>query len=537
MLRWKLRFVLVAILCLLPYIVLMGTGCFWLYERELLTWFAVAAAAVSLVGWNIDRLFRLKKHKTVRVPIESLGAAGENAARGAVETLALKIEANPPAINDPEAWKLVAIELFDTVAVQFGRTSDKPALEITVPDAMFIAELVLHDLRLAAKDHIPGSHLLTIRQFEQLTHFWKTTAALTSNESPWRLGYRMIRFVLNPISGVFKEANDTLLGKLSDTALEEAKRWAIGYSVRRAGEYAIQLYSGQLAIHEPSFRDFRSPQSQLDSVKADKNKRHRADEPLRIIVLGQTKAGKSSLVNAMFGELRAATDSVPCTTGITPYVLEREGLPQAIVYDTEGFGGKENRRALSRLDEELVKCDLIIMVCSATTAAREPDLQLLEELRQRFAIKKLQSLPPIVVALSHIDKLRPFGEWNPPYDLRDKNSIKACNITAALSALEMDLAVPIERITPVCLRSDEIYNVSESLIPLVLQVLPDAERTMLLRLLREYHDGEYWSQLRRQAYNSGRLLVRAAIHVAGPMVKELRKNVTRDKSRNDESSG
>jgi len=537
MLRWKLRFALVAILCLLPYIVLMGAGCFWLYERELLTWFAVAAAVVSLMGWNIDRLFRLRKLDSVRVRIETLGATGEVDARVAVEALAIKVEANPPAINDAEAWKLLAIELFDTVAVRFGRTSDKPALEITVPDAMFIAELVLHDLRLAAKENIPGSHLLTIRQFEHLTHFWKRTAALTSNDSPWRLGYRMIRFVMNPVSGVFKEANDTFIGKLSDAALEEAKRWAIGYSLRRAGEYAIQLYSGQLAMHEPAFRDFRSPQSQWDSVLADRTTGRRADEPLRIIVLGQTKAGKSSLVNAMFGELRAVTDSLPCTTGITPYVLDRDGLPKAIVFDTEGFGGSEDRLAISRLDEELIKCDLILMVCSATTAARAPDLRLLDELRQRFAVNQHQSLPPILVALSHIDKLRPFGEWNPPYDLRDKNSIKACNIASALSALESDLSVPIERITPVCLRSDAVYNVSESLIPLVLQVLPDAERTMLLRLLREYHDGEYWSQLRRQAYNSGRLLVNAAILAAAPWVKEARKIVTRNESRNEESSG
>ena len=216
-------------------------------------------------------------------------------------------------------------------------------------------------------------------------------------------------------------------------------------------------------------------------------------------------------------------------------MLDRDGLPKAIVFDTEGFGGSEDRLAISRLDEEIIKCDLILMVCSATTAARAPDLRLLDELRQRFAVNQHQSLPPIVVALSHIDKLRPFGEWNPPYDLRDKNSIKACNIASALSALESDLSVPIERITPVCLRSDAVYNVSESLIPLVLQVLPDAQRTMLLRLLREYHDGEYWSQLRRQAYNSGRLLVSAAIQVTAPLVKEVRKIVTKDEAQNDDS--
>lgn len=524
MLRWKLRFVLVAVLVLLPYVVLMAAGCWWLYERELLTWFAVAAAVVSLLGWNIDRLFRFRKNKSISVPNATLGAAGEESARVAIEALALRVEANPPAFDNPEAWRLLSLELFNAVALRFDRTSETPALEITVPDAMLIAERVLNDLRSAAKDHVPGIHLLTIRQFEQLTHFWTKTASITSIESPWRLGYRLIRFVMNPVSGVFKEANDSLVGKLSDTALEEAKRWAISYSIRRAGEYAIQLYSGQLAIHESAFQDFRSTQSKLDSAKADEVKNRRTDEPLRMIVLGQTKAGKSSLVNAVFGELRAATDSLPCTTGITPYVLDREGFPKAIVFDTEGFGGSEDHRAISRLDQELLRCDLILMVCSAATAARAPDLQLLEELRKRFAANALRSMPPVVVALSHVDKLRPFGEWNPPYDLRDAGTIKAQNIVMAMTALEAELSIPAERIVPVCLKSDAVYNVTESLIPVMLQTLPDAERTLLLRLLREYHDGEYWSQLGRQAYNSGRLLVSAAAHIAAPLINAVRRS-------------
>ncbi len=527
MLRWKIRFALVAFLCTLPYVILMGAGCWWLYERGLLTWFAVGAAVVSLLGWNIDRVFRMRKQKAIRISIETRGASGEKGAREAIEQLAQKIEGNPPPLEDPNAWKQLAIELFNAVAVQFGRTSEKPALEITMPDAMLIAERVLRDLRTSAKDHIPGSHVLTIRQFEQLANVWKKTSSFTAMESPWRIGYRMVRFALNPVSGAFKEVNDNLLGDLSVTALEEAKRWAIGYCVRRAGEYAIQLYSGQLAVDEPAFQNFRSPKSKLDVEKADCSAIRKADEPLRVIVLGQAKAGKSSLVNALFGEMRAATDTLPCTTDITPYVLEREGLPKVILFDTEGFGGKEDSHAVSLLEPELLKCDLILMVCSATTAARAPDQLLLEQLRQRFVDNRLRSIPPIVIALSHIDQLRPFAEWNPPYDLRDENSIKARNIATAVASLEADLSLPAERIVPVCLRPNAVHNVTELLAPVMLDVLPEADRSKLLRLLREYHDNEYWSQLRKQAYNTGRLLRNAASRMASPIVKEVLKRVTK----------
>ncbi len=507
MLRWKLRFVLVATLCLIPYLILMGTGCWWLYERNLLTWFAVAAAFLTVLGWNIDRLFQAKNRKAVRAAIKSLGAAGEQGTREAVETLALRVEANPPSFDDQQAWKEIAIELFDTVAVRFGRTTEKPSLEITVPDAMLIVEHVIRDLRLAAKSHLPGSHMLTIRQIEQLVYVWQGTTAITSNASPWRLGYRLIRFAMNPVSGLFKEANDNIIGELSVTALEEAKRWAIGFTIRRAGEYAIELYSGQLAMHEKEFQEFRSPKSKADAVQANEHQSNQRQEPLRIIMLGQAKAGKSSLVNALFGEVRAATDALPCTQGINPYLLEREGMPSAILFDTEGFGGKEDRRAMEQLNAELMKCDLVIMVCSATTAARASDQQLLSELRARFASNQKRAFPPIVVALSHIDQLRPFAEWNPPYDLRDQKSIKAKNISGCIQTLETDLKISGENIVPVCLRPGATHNVSESLVPIMLEVLPIAERAKLLRLLREYHDSTYWSQLLKQAYNAGRVLI------------------------------
>jgi len=485
----------------------MGAGACWLYEKKLLTWFAIAAAALTLIGCNIDRLFQLRKRKAIQLAIRTLGAAGEQGARHSIELLASRVEANPPPFEDQEAWKAIALELFEMVAIRFGRRSEKPALEITVPDAMLIAEHVIHDLRVAAKNNVPGSHMLTIRQIEQLHSVWTRAEALTSNASPWRLGYRLIRFATNPISGAFKEANENLIGKLSVTAFAEAKRWAIGFTIRRAGEYAIQLYSGQLNVHEQEFQEFRSPNSQVDTAKAQDVKNANAEDPLRVILLGQAKAGKSSLINALFGEMRAATDSLPCTKGVTPYILDREGLPKAILFDTEGFGGKDDRRAIEQLDVELMKCDLVIMVCSATTAARSPDQQLLTDLRERFTLNHKRSVPPIVVALSHVDQLRPFAEWNPPYDLRNDQSIKACNIANCIQALKTDLGIEEESIVPVCLRQGALHNVTESLVPVMLEVLPEAERTKLLRLLREYHDSKYWSQLLKQAYNTGRLLL------------------------------
>ena len=63
-----------------------------------------------------------------------------------------------------------------------------------------------------------------------------------------------------------------------------------------------------------------------DETQAVERSEAMAGEPLRILVLGQVKAGKSGLINALFGETRAAVDVVPRTRHIEPFVLEREGM-------------------------------------------------------------------------------------------------------------------------------------------------------------------------------------------------------------------
>jgi 50S ribosome-binding GTPase len=56
-----------------------------------------------------------------------------------------------------------------------------------------------------------------------------------------------------------------------------------------------------------------------------------------LLVAGQVKAGKSSLINALFGELQAATDVLACTSNIIPYRLERNGTDLALVLDSPGY--------------------------------------------------------------------------------------------------------------------------------------------------------------------------------------------------------
>ncbi len=136
-------------------------------------------------------------------------------------------------------------------------------------------------------------------------------------------------------------------------------------------------------------------------------------------------------------------------------------------------------------------------------AVREADRRLLDEFRREMESLTMRAPPPIVVALSHMDTVRPIQEWRPPYDIAQGQSTKERNLREAIEAVAGDLQVAAERIVPVCLRPESIYNVDESLWPLIVRTLPEGDRAKALRVLAETRSAEQWEKLKRQLTGAG----------------------------------
>ncbi|RUQ34992.1 MAG: GTP-binding protein HSR1, partial [Candidatus Competibacteraceae bacterium] len=280
--------------------------------------------------------------------------------------------------------------------------------------------------------------------------------------------------------------------------------WLLREYVRKVGYYAIELYSGRLVLSEAEPTATLTPVSSADLQQAAENSA--PPEPLRILVLGRANAGKSSLINALFGQLTAATDLLPDTTRrIMPYRLERAGLTAALVFDTPGCDtellAEPDVRAAVR------DADLLLWVCAAHRADRQLDRQQLDALRAACAARQDRRSPPLLVALSHIDLLRPSREWQPPYDLQNPQGAKARNIRAALEAVATDLALPVDTVIPVCLAAERVYNVEDALWTALLDRQDEAGRVRLLRCLDQRRQAENWLLLRRQLINAGRMLL------------------------------
>jgi predicted GTPase len=112
----------------------------------------------------------------------------------------------------------------------------------------------------------------------------------------------------------------------------------------------------------------------------------------------------------------------------------------------------------------------------------------------------------MLLALTHVDALRPFNEWDPPYDLTVASSAKAQSILGAMQAAGEELGFAADEIIPV--RVDIAvapYNIDALWAKIIAQV-PEAQRARLLRTLADIRNASGWASLWSQAANAGRVI-------------------------------
>jgi predicted GTPase len=314
--------------------------------------------------------------------------------------------------------------------------------------------------------------------------------------------------MLNPATAVTQELRERLSNQMYRWGREElAKRVARAY-VKEVGRAAIDLYGGRLRvapedleahITEATERDRKAPKLQA--------------EPLRLLVGGQVNAGKSSLINALLKEIRAGSDALPLTNQFTAYEIRREGAPQVLILDSPGLDSLE--QPLEKLVEEAAQADLILWVASAVRADRELDARALDAIREYFSKRPNRRRPPMLLVLSHVDRLRPMQEWKPPYDLADGANTKAASIRAAINAAGGDLGFSADDVVPACLDAKAgIYNV-DAIWAEITELMPEAQRAQLVRTLQDIDRGFDWRRLRTQALNAGRILAKAVLSGSG----------------------
>jgi predicted GTPase len=302
------------------------------------------------------------------------------------------------------------------------------------------------------------------------------------------------------VTAATQEARDRLSKALVHWGRDEVARRLVQTYVREVGRAAIDLYGGRLRVSAEALEQYVSPQSAADASTIGAAK----GEPLRILVAGQGGAGKSSLVNALAGAVKAAVDVLPATASFTSYALKRPGFPPALIIDSPGLGPDPHQG--EAIADKAADCDLVLWVVAAHRADRNIDKQALETFRRNFATRLNRRRPPVILVVSHIDRLRPFEEWAPPYDLAASDREKAANIRAATGAAAADLGFGAAEAVPVSMMPEApAYNV-DALWAKIAEALPEATRVQLLRCLADLKGRWNWSSVWSQTLGAGRAI-------------------------------
>jgi predicted GTPase len=392
------------------------------------------------------------------------------------------------------------------LAVFYNPGAQDPVGALTIPEILSVIELAAQDLYQLVDQYIPGGHLLTIndlRLARRATGWYQSGMNL----------YWVIAALFNPVEvGVRYVASRLGLSQAFQMMQKDLLVWFYTAYLNRLGTYLVELNSGRLRVGAVRYRELVRGQTTSSSLPPvpDPGATPTALVPqvprVAISLIGQVKAGKSSLINALLGEQKARTDVLAATTEVTRYQLQPPGMAtQLVLLDTQGYAHIGPREDHVRITLEAAQqSDLLLLVLHARNPARQADLTLLQKLRAWFVERPDLKKPPILAVLTHIDLLSPAMEWSPPYNWQQPERPKEQQVSRAMAVTREQLGEYLVGVVPVCTAVDRVYGINEWLLPAAINLLDEAQGVGLLRCLRAEFEAEKFRKVFSQLLAAGK---------------------------------
>jgi predicted GTPase len=503
-----LRLAILSAGLLLPSLTLIPFGSIWLWQHGYLLHWAIATCLTVLIAYIIQ--FRLLGRATPPKPDTRIDAiAPEEMETDAPDpawtpreaeawkrVLAIASQATPDHVQSSDEALKLGLDTIRAGASAVHPEERDPLWKFTIPEALAILERVSVRMRVFVNENVPLGDRLTVAQMMAI-YRWKSAIELA--EKAYDL-WRLARFI-NPLSAATHEIRERLSREMLQWGRDHVARRLAATYVKEIGRAAIDLYGGRLNVSGEALAAHVTRASAADRAQVAA----RVAEPLRILVAGQISAGKSSLINALAQEVTAAVDVLPTTPAFTAYELKRGGFPAALLIDSPGLGTRPGDAAL--LIENAAEADLVLWVVAAHRADRDADRRALHDFRLHFAERLNRRRPPVVLVVSQIDRLRPFQEWSPPYDLQSDRP-KAMAIREAISAIAEELGFsPDEAVAVSAAPNVAAYNI-DAVWGQIVRLLPEAQSAQFVRSLHDMKDRWDWARVWSQAANAGRVFVK-----------------------------
>ena len=306
----------------------------------------------------------------------------------------------------------------------YAPQSKRPLLNIYVPQAYGLLRGTIDDVGQWMQKLSPVLGQVTIEQaYSAYETYQRLEPAARLAMKVWNYA----QWIFNPVvalartttQGYSSQANQALVTNLGQMIREA--------TLRALGERAIALYSAEV-IPSIALVETTPTQTQtLREILTQASTQQAPDQqPLNLLIIGRTGAGKSSLVNTLFREDLAAVDVLPSTDQIQSYAFETLDGEVLLLWDTPGYEQIGMEQYTEAVLETADTADLLLLITPVTDPTLQMDLDLLNMIRQESP-----DLPQLTV-VTQVDKLRPLREWEPPYDWQKGDRPKERNIRDAV---------------------------------------------------------------------------------------------------------
>lgn len=510
--RWFVA--LVALLFAMPILVLTVAGGIALWRTGWYTWlWWLMPLCWGLAYLILNRSW--ERHRPSLAPDPGqLWSPRDTAAWQIVLAEAKKAAELPAeALTKGDTYLQTARALAEQLAHHYHPGSTDPLAELTLVEIFTCIELAARDMNEIVRGGVPGSHLLTVGKFRLLADAprWYNWAS----NAMWA-----VSALFNPASAAARYLGSRLtVSPLMEKLRGNMIAWFYSAYVQKVGQHLIELNSGRLRVGADRWRELQTQAEVLQSepgaappAPSDKS------AELTIALVGQVKAGKSSLINAILGEEKAQVDVLPATANVTRYRFSPADVPIRItLLDTVGYsGGSDPKAALESALTAVCQSHVTLLVVDAQQAARAADHGFLVQWQEWFTAHPERKPPPILGVMTHIDLLPPSLEWQPPYDgWVDEASprLKEQTIRDAILSIKETLMPPLAGVIPACTAAGKLYGLKEWLWPAVLGLLPQAHARRINEAFLNEGAAGRWRQLWQQVKTSAQHLAKAGLSV------------------------